>query len=69
MGVSGRLGGQIPPRHQDVELIKSDPAEPGIPAETDEVEPTGGSRTVAIAVIAGIAIGMGVSAAVIMALR
>jgi serine/threonine-protein kinase len=67
--VTGRLGGQIPPRHQDVELIKTDPAEPAVVSETDEVEATGGSRTVAIAVIAGIAIGMGVSAAVIMALR
>ena len=69
MGSAAASGARLPPRHQDVELIKSDPAEPGIPAETDEVEPTGGSRTVAIAVIAGIAIGMGVSAAVIMALR
>ena len=67
--ISARLGGQIPPRHQDVELIKTDGGELAVVAETDEVEPTGGSRTVAIAVIAGIAIGMGVSAAVIMALR
>ncbi len=66
---SRKMEGRIPPRHQDVELIQSTKADAIVPTETDEVEPPSGSRTVAIAVVAGIAIGMGVSAAVIMALR
>lgn len=67
--VSRRLGGQIPPRHIDIELIQSEVIEAQPAEEADAIGPTKGSRTVAIAVVAGIAIGMGVSAAVIMALQ
>ena len=66
--ISGRLGGQIPPRHQAVELVKSEVTETGTD-DLDDGEPSTGSKTVAIAVVAGIAIGVGVSAAVIMALK
>jgi hypothetical protein len=62
------LGGRIPQRHIDVELIKSEVVEAHSPDDLDD-EPSSGSRTVAIAVVAGIAIGMAVSAAVILALR
>lgn len=66
--ISRRLGGQIPPRHQAVELIESQPAE--LDRIDDDEEPTSASsRIVALAVGAGIAIGVGVSVAVIMALR
>lgn len=67
--ISRRMAGQIPPRHQDVELIKSDSPQPTIGSETDEVQPSGGSKTVTLAVVAGILIGMGVASAVIMALQ
>lgn len=67
--ISGRLGGRIPPRHQEVELIKPETDLVSPPIATDELEQPRGSKTVAIAVVAGIVIGMGVSAAVIMAFR
>jgi serine/threonine-protein kinase len=66
--ISRRLGGQVPPRHQAVELIESQPAE--LDRLDPDDEPTSASsRIVALAVGAGIAIGVGVSVAVIMALR
>jgi serine/threonine-protein kinase len=67
--ISQRMGGQIPQRHIDVELIKSEVNEAQPADDLDDAEGSSGSRTVAIAVVAGIAIGMAVSAAVIMALR
>ncbi len=67
--ISRRLDGRIPPRHQDVELMKSEPVAVAVPEEPEEPPAPSGSRTVALAVAAGIAIGVGVSAAVIMALR
>lgn len=68
--VSQRLGGRVPPRHQDVELVKTtSPNDLDSPAvEEDEgakVAGAGGSRTVAVAVVMGIAIGVGVTVAVI----
>src|SRR5690606_8100134 len=66
--ISQRLGGRVPPRHQDVELIKSSTATDLDKPATDLDEPGRGrnSRAVAIAVIAGIAIGVGVTVGVIM---
>ena len=67
---SQKMGGRIPPRHQDVELLEATRASPAELVETDDIEPESRrSKTVALAVAAGIAIGVGVSAAVIMALR
>ncbi len=67
-GVSGRLGGQIPPRHQDVELIRSQSTDIDTP-ELDEDGLRGGrnSKAVVVAVAAGIAIGVGVTVGVILA--
>jgi len=68
--ISGRLGGRVPPRHQNVELMNSDGNGPieVVDEVVDERVPSS-TRTVAIAVVAGIAIGVGVSAAVILALQ
>ncbi|MCH9682561.1 MAG: hypothetical protein K0V04_14080, partial [Deltaproteobacteria bacterium] len=67
-GISGRLGGQIPPRHQDVELIRSQSTDMDAPALEDEaLGRRRGSKAVIVAVAAGIAIGVGVTVAVIMA--
>lgn len=68
-GISGRLGGQVPPRHQDVELIKSQAIDVATGMDgDDEVVAGRGRKTVMVAVIAGVLIGAGVSAAVIIAL-
>ena len=66
--ISRRLGGQVPPRHQAVELVE---AKPEALEKLEAAEPTTSapSRIVALAVGAGVAIGVGVSLAVIMALR
>jgi serine/threonine protein kinase len=66
--ISGRLGGQVPPRHQEVQLVEE---RPQALEKLETVEPTASApnRIVALAVGAGIAIGVGVSLAVIMALR
>ena len=70
--ISRRLGGRVPPRHQNVELIKS------ASAAEERTEPppagggnpqNGGARTVMIAVTAGIAIGVGVSLVAIFVLQ
>jgi serine/threonine-protein kinase len=70
--ISRRLGGRVPPRHQNVELIR------GSSAAEERTEPPpagggngggGGTRTVAIAVTAGIAIGVGVSLVAIFVLQ
>ncbi len=71
--ISRRLGGRVPPRHQNVELIKSSSAaeertEPP-PAGGGGNPQNGGARTVAIAVGAGIAIGVGVSLVAIFVLQ
>lgn len=66
--ISQRLGGRVPPRHQDVELVKTTPNDLDSPAveEDDAGKADGGSnRTVVVAVVAGIAIGVGVTVAVI----
>jgi len=66
--ISQRMGGRVPPRHQDVELVKTTPPDLDSPAvEEDDAGKGGGggSRTVVVAVIAGIAIGVGVTVAVI----
>jgi hypothetical protein len=71
-GISKRLGGRIPPRNIDVELIKSQVTD--VSKQQDGEDEDGGGRrglsqrTVAVAVAAGIAIGVGVSLAVIMAM-
>jgi hypothetical protein len=60
----------VPPRHQNVELIKvpsavdADKTEPPPGRQTGEVR-MAGNRTVMYAVIAGVAIGVGVSLAAI----
>jgi serine/threonine protein kinase len=66
--LSQRLGGRVPPRHQDVELVKTTPTDLDSPAleDDDAGKRGGGSRAVAVAVVAGIAIGVGVTVAVIM---
>ena len=70
--ISKRLGGRIPPRNIDVELIKSHVTD--VSKQQDAEDDEGGGRrglsqrTVAVAVAAGIAIGVGVSLAVIMAM-
>ena len=67
--ISGRLGGRVPPRHQDVELIQSQTTDASPKIEGfDEAVPGRGKRTVVVAVVAGVMIGAGVSAALIMAL-
>jgi serine/threonine-protein kinase len=65
--VSQRLGGRVPPRHQDVELVKTTSPNLDSPAlEDDDMGKARGSkRTVVVAVVAGIAIGVGVTVAVI----
>jgi len=65
--ISQRMGGRVPPRHQDVELVKTTPPDLDSPAiEEDDGGKGGGSnRTVVVAVVAGIAIGVGVTVAVI----
>jgi len=66
--ISQRLGGRVPPRHQDVELVKTTPNDLDSPAvEEDDAGKggVGGNRTVMVAVVAGIAIGVGVTVAVI----
>ncbi len=67
--ISQRLGGRVPPRHQDVELVKvTAPNDLDSPAlEEDDMVKAGGrgSRTVAVAVVAGIAIGVGLTYVVI----
>jgi serine/threonine-protein kinase len=70
-GISQRLGGQIPPRNIDVELIRSAVTDATHRADDGEdgERKTLSQRTVAVAVAAGIAIGVGVSVAVIMALN
>jgi serine/threonine-protein kinase len=71
--ISRRMGGRVPPRHQDVELIKSaatpdaDRTEP--PITGNDGNATGGGRTVMFAVAAGIAIGVGVSLVAIFAFK
>ena len=68
-GISGRLGGQVPPRHQPIELIQSQVTDASQRVDDDDDEVTGrGRRTVMVAVVAGVVIGAGVSAAVIIAL-
>ncbi|MBK6922185.1 MAG: serine/threonine protein kinase [Deltaproteobacteria bacterium] len=71
--ISRRLGGRVPPRHQDVELLKN-----GSPGDNDRTEPpvggagrgaSSGSRTVMIAVVAGVAIGVCVSLVAIFAFQ
>jgi len=64
--VSGRMGGQVPPRHQDVELIKSQSVSVTPTADDDIVVP-GKNKTVMIAIMAGVLIGACVSAGVIVA--
>lgn len=67
--ISGRLGGQVPPRHQPIELIQSQVTDSSTRVDDDEdVNPGKGRRTVMVAVVAGVVIGAGVSAAVIIAL-
>jgi len=67
--ISGRLGGQVPPRHQPIELIQSQVTDASARVDDDDDEPPGkGRRTVMVAVVAGVVIGAGVSAAVIIAL-
>lgn len=65
--ISQRMGGRVPPRHQDVELVKSQVSDIDSPAPDENEHGQGTNRAVAIAVIAGIAIGVGVTVAVIMA--
>jgi len=68
--IVGRLGGRIPPRHQGVDLVhKPNLAAPNAALEVQDEETTAPGHTVAIAVFAGIAIGICVSAAVILALQ
>ncbi|MCA9710796.1 MAG: serine/threonine protein kinase [Myxococcales bacterium] len=65
--ISRRLGGQVPPRHQDVELIQSQATDIDTRAlDNDDLTPAGRTNAVAVAVIAGIAIGVGVTVGVIM---
>ena len=69
--ISKRLGGQIPPRNIDIELLKSQATDANNTATEgdDEDAPKGMSqRTVAVAVVAGVAIGAGVMLAVMMAM-
>lgn len=67
--ISGRLGGQVPPRHQPIELIQSQVTDSSTRVDDDDdVNPGKGRRTVMVAVVAGVVIGAGVSAAVIIAL-
>ena len=67
--ISGRLGGQVPPRHQPIELIQSQVTDSSTRVDDDDdVNPGRGRRTVMVAVVAGVVIGAGVSAAVIIAL-
>lgn len=67
--ISGRLGGQVPPRHQPIELIQSQVTDSSTRVDDDDdVSPGRGRRTVMVAVVAGVVIGAGVSAAVIIAL-
>lgn len=69
--ISNRLGGRIPPRHVNIELVKSDRRPPSelIHIEDDEDENPSSARTVLVAVTTGIAIGIAVSAGVILALQ
>jgi serine/threonine-protein kinase len=70
--ISQRLGGQIPPRNIDIELIKSQVTDATRSADGDDHDDAGPSgmsqRTVAFAVVAGVAIGAGVMLAVMMAM-
>jgi serine/threonine-protein kinase len=61
--ITNRLGGRIPPRHAAVELTSSPPpaaAEPApSKAEPEKPEKPFGGRTLAIAIVVGIVIGVG----------
>lgn len=60
--ISGRMDGRIPPRHQDVELVRSHSNSIDSPAIEDDGMPAGRtSPKVAVAVVTGIAIGVGVT--------
>ncbi|MEX1366101.1 MAG: serine/threonine-protein kinase, partial [Nannocystaceae bacterium] len=64
--ISRRMGGRIPPRHQDVELIESQSTDIDSPAFEADQRPGGRSTTtIMVAVVAGIAIGIGVTVGVI----
>ncbi|MCX4240406.1 serine/threonine-protein kinase [Paraliomyxa miuraensis] len=69
-GISQRLGGRVPPRHQDIEPLQSSSASTNIdtPAAEDDIalNPGRSSRAVAIAVVAGIVIGIGVTVGVVL---
>ncbi len=68
--ISQRMGGRVPPRHQDVELVKTNSTDFDATTPDDDGGPSGGGgRAVAMAVIAGIAIGVCVTVAVIMAVN
>jgi serine/threonine-protein kinase len=69
--ISRRLDGRIPPRNIDIELIKSQVTDATkAAAGADDEAPTGMSqRTVAVAVVAGVALGAGVMLAVMMAMK
>ena len=61
--ISGRLGGQVPPRHQPVELV----ATPGSAAEDDDIQVAGRSRRiVALAVVGGVLLGVVATSIVLM---
>ena len=65
--ISERLEGRIPPRHQDVELIQSTSTDIDTAAvEDDDLPANRRSSTVAVAVLAGVAIGVGVTVGVIL---
>lgn len=74
--IVGRLGGQIPPRHEAVELAGPDagpPSEPG-PSKAEPAPLVEGGRalnnkTLVIAIAVGVAIGVLVSLAVMLALN
>jgi serine/threonine protein kinase len=66
--ISQRMGGRVPPRHQDVELVKNttpNDVDSPAPEEEDAGKAGRAKRTVVVAVVAGIAIGVGVTVAVI----
>src|SRR5690606_15937450 len=67
--IVGRIGGRIPPRHQGVDLIHKPGAGLAGPLDANDDETTAPGHTVAIAVFAGIAIGICLSAALILALQ
>ncbi|MCA9653034.1 MAG: serine/threonine protein kinase [Myxococcales bacterium] len=64
--ISRRLGGQIPPRHQDVELVESQSTDIDSPAVEEELPSTRGWSTTMVAVVAGVAIGVGITVGVLL---